>query len=59
VDAFCQNVLAEQGVVLVPASLFDYPGDHFRLGLGRRNFAEALERLDLNLRTSVRFQQEL
>jgi hypothetical protein len=23
--------------------LFDFPGNHFRLGLGRRNFPEALE----------------
>jgi len=29
----------------VPGSIFDYPGNHFRLGLGRQNFAEALQRV--------------
>jgi aspartate/methionine/tyrosine aminotransferase len=42
VEAFCQHVLESQGVMIVPGSLFDYPGNHFRIGLGRENFAEAL-----------------
>ena len=31
--------------MIVPGSIFDYPGKHFRIGLGRKNFAEALERV--------------
>ena len=27
-------------------SLFDFPGNYFRIGLGRRNFGEVLEHLD-------------
>jgi aspartate/methionine/tyrosine aminotransferase len=46
VENFCQNVLDQQGVMLVPGSLFDLPGNHFRLGLGRRNFAEAVEHVN-------------
>jgi aspartate/methionine/tyrosine aminotransferase len=46
VEQFCQEVLAEQGVMIVPGSLFDFPDGHFRLGLGRKNFGEALEHLD-------------
>jgi aspartate/methionine/tyrosine aminotransferase len=42
VETFCQAVLDEQGVMIVPGSLFGVPGGHFRLGLGRRNFAAAL-----------------
>jgi aspartate/methionine/tyrosine aminotransferase len=45
VEQFCQAVLDQQNVMIVPGSIFDYPGNHFRLGLGRRNFVEALQRV--------------
>ena len=45
-EQFCQVALVQQGVMIVPGDLFDQPGTHFRLGLGRKNFAEALEHLD-------------
>jgi aspartate/methionine/tyrosine aminotransferase len=45
VELFCQQVLDRQGVMIVPGSIFDFPGNHFRIGLGRKNFAEALGRL--------------
>jgi aspartate/methionine/tyrosine aminotransferase len=43
-ETFCQAALARESVMIVPGSIFDYPGSHFRLGLGRRNFPEALAR---------------
>ena len=46
VEDFCQQVLDECGVMIVPGSIFDYPGSHFRLGLGRKNFGEALEQVE-------------
>ena len=45
-EQFCQQALEEQGVMIVPGDLFDHAGAHFRIGLGRKNFAEALEHLD-------------
>jgi aspartate/methionine/tyrosine aminotransferase len=42
VEQWCQAVLDAQGVMIVPGSLFDVPGGYFRLGLGRRNFVDAL-----------------
>lgn len=42
VDQFCQNLIEQKNVMLVPGSIFDVPGNHFRLGLGRKNFSEAL-----------------
>ena len=42
VEQFCQEVLEKQGVMIVPGSLFDFPGNHFRVGLGRKNLPEAL-----------------
>ncbi len=53
VEQFCQDVLAQQNVMIVPGSIFDYPGDHFRVGLGRQNLAEALQRVDDYLRSST------
>jgi aspartate/methionine/tyrosine aminotransferase len=46
VDKFCQEMLDQNGVMIVPGSIFDYPGNHFRLGLGRRNLPQALELVD-------------
>jgi aspartate/methionine/tyrosine aminotransferase len=45
VEAFCEQVLHQHEVMIVPGSMFDYPGDHFRVGLGRQNLGEALARL--------------
>ncbi len=45
VDAFCQSVLDAEGVMIVPGSMFNAIGPHFRVGLGRANFPEALARL--------------
>jgi aspartate/methionine/tyrosine aminotransferase len=44
-EQFCREVLEQQGVMIVPGSLFDFPGNHFRVGLGRKNFPEALDRV--------------
>lgn len=45
VEKFCQDVLEQQGVMIVPGSIFEFPGNYFRLGLGRRNLPQALERV--------------
>jgi len=45
VEQFCEDALDRKGVMIVPGSIFDFPGNHFRLGLGRRNFAQALDRV--------------
>lgn len=45
VEAFTDALVQEAGVMLLPGTVFDYPGSHFRLGLGRENIPEALERL--------------
>jgi aspartate/methionine/tyrosine aminotransferase len=50
VEAFTEGVLREEGVVLLPASIYSsqlgtVPVDRFRLGLGRRDFADGLSAL--------------
>lgn len=49
-DEFCERLVTQRGVMIVPASMFDYPGPHFRLGLGRRNLPEALAQVRAFLR---------
>ena len=46
VESFCADLVAEQGVLLLPGGAYGHPGNHFRLGFGRRNLPEALERLE-------------
>jgi aspartate/methionine/tyrosine aminotransferase len=49
IDEFCQAVLARRGVMVVPGRFFGYTGGHFRVGLGRANFAEALAQVEAAL----------
>ncbi len=43
---FCREVLECKGLMILPGDVFDFAGNHFRIGLGRRNFGEALGILD-------------
>lgn len=44
--ALCQRALDEQGLMIVPGAMFDLSGNHFRIGLGRRNLPQVLEHFD-------------
>lgn len=45
IASFCNRLLESKGVLLAPATLFQFPGNYFRLGFGRSNMNEALEKL--------------
>jgi hypothetical protein len=36
----------EASVLLLPGTMYDDTGNHFRIGFGRRNLSEALARLE-------------
>ena len=42
-DEFCLDLVQKKNVMITPASLFDFPGNHIRIGLGRTNFSEGLK----------------
>jgi aspartate/methionine/tyrosine aminotransferase len=42
---FCQKVVREANIMLLPSTVYDYDDTHFRLGFGRENLPEALEKL--------------
>lgn len=46
VDEFCDRLVKKAGVLLLPGSVYDDTEEHFRLGLGRRNLPQAVERLE-------------
>ena len=46
IDEFAAGLVEAEGVLLLPASQFGHPGNHFRIGFGRENLPEALARLD-------------
>ena len=49
VDQFTADLLAAEGVLLAPGSLFGHPGNHFRLGFGRPDLPVGLARLEAYL----------
>lgn len=51
VEAFCRAAVEEAGVLLLPGTVFDDAGNHFRLGFGRRSLPAAVERLEAFLRS--------
>ena len=46
IDTFCDELVHEAGVMLLPGTMYDDTANHFRLGLGRKNLPEAVARLE-------------
>ena len=46
VDDFCDALVREASVLLLPGTVYDDPGNHFRIGFGRTNMPEGLNRLE-------------
>ena len=51
IEEFAADLVEEEGVMLLPGTVYEHDGNHFRLGLARKNFPAALSRLE---RFSVR-----
>jgi aspartate/methionine/tyrosine aminotransferase len=45
IEDFCDNLVRQAGVLLLPGTMYDDSQNHFRLGLGRKNLPQAVERL--------------
>lgn len=44
-DKFCELLMEKKGVMLLPASVLGFPSNHFRIGFGRKDMPEVLEKL--------------
>jgi len=51
--AFCEDAIKKAGVLLLPGYVYETDKDYFRMGYGRRNFPECLNRLDAYLKGQV------
>ncbi|MBN2287511.1 MAG: aminotransferase class I/II-fold pyridoxal phosphate-dependent enzyme [Tissierellales bacterium] len=43
---FCDTMVKEQGVLLLPADMYFFEGNYFRMGYGRKNFKENLKHFE-------------
>lgn len=46
IETFCDDLVKKSGVLLLPGTMYDDSQNHFRLGLGRKNLPQAVERLE-------------
>ncbi len=46
IERFCDKLREQKSALLVPGPVFGVPGNHFRIGLGKKNFEEGLEELE-------------
>ncbi|MFP4622273.1 MAG: aminotransferase class I/II-fold pyridoxal phosphate-dependent enzyme [Bacteroidales bacterium] len=46
VNSFCKELLENKGVMLLPAEVYDFNGNHFRIGFARENMPEGLGKLE-------------
>jgi aspartate/methionine/tyrosine aminotransferase len=54
IDDWAAGLVEAEGVLLLPASQFGHPGNHFRLGFGRTDLPEALGRLEAHAARTLR-----
>jgi aspartate/methionine/tyrosine aminotransferase len=53
VEKFCDDLVKKSGVLLLPGSMYNDSRNHFRLGLGRKNLPQAVERFKEYLKDSI------
>jgi len=46
VENFCTTLVGSTGVLLLPGTLYEEDGNHFRIGFGRKNLPEGLSQLE-------------
>lgn len=46
IDEYAKRLINEEGVIILPGTLFDNSNNHFRIGYGRKNLSQALCRFE-------------
>ena len=46
IEKFCLDLVESKGVFLLPSTVYDYGNKHFRIGFGRKNMKECLEKFE-------------
>ncbi|MBF0573842.1 MAG: aminotransferase class I/II-fold pyridoxal phosphate-dependent enzyme, partial [Desulfamplus sp.] len=52
VEKFCKKVLDDKEIMIVYGELFGFFSNHFRIGLGRENFGEIIDILEIYLKNN-------
>lgn len=47
---FCEAAVTEKSIMILPGTIFDFSGNHFRIGYGRSNFQAVYNELELFLK---------
>jgi aspartate/methionine/tyrosine aminotransferase len=51
IEPFCHQLVTTCGVLLLPGTMYEHPGNHFRLGFARKSMPQALDQLEEFLAT--------
>jgi aspartate/methionine/tyrosine aminotransferase len=46
IEEFCDSLVKKADILILPGSAYNDSSNHFRLGLGRKNFPQAVDRLE-------------
>lgn len=46
IENIAKRLAHEEGVLILPGSIYDWPGNFFRMGFGRKNMPQALEKFE-------------
>ena len=46
IDDFVEKLVKEAGILIMPGTVFDLPGNYFRIGFGKKNMPEILNRFE-------------
>lgn len=52
IDVFAEDLVNREGILIMPGSVFDLPGNYFRIGFGRKNMPSIVERFEAYLQQS-------
>jgi aspartate/methionine/tyrosine aminotransferase len=53
-SGFCKRIVDRAGIMVLPSTVFDFGDEHIRIGLGRENFPEVLEKFDRYIKETSR-----
>jgi len=51
IEDFCDDLVRKVGVLLLPGAMYDDSGNHFRIGLGRKNLPQAVEKSEAYMKS--------
>ena len=55
---FCETIIKEAGIMLLPSTVYDYDDKHFRLGFCRENMPKALQEFESYMQRKLHIKNE-